>query len=265
MPFDEWYLPLSILKKIMAKYSEHLVERIVELMETDLFSIAEICRKTEISPKTFYEWKQTKPEFKIALEKAAELRDEALFTSARIGLKQLLEGYTVKEEKVIYVPARDNPACMEKRSIIIKKKHYPPSIRAIKMVLDKNDKTVEKEKLNNESILSPIIVKDEETKRQLMILRENNGEPGGALKPEIVDNVDSMLEIERTAHIAKDTENTERVSKEIKGSIDYKSEEDVARDTSNISKAIKAIHRSPTRKIVVTDINRKALPPGYYR
>lgn len=98
-----------------------------------------------------------------------------------------------------------------------------------------------------------------------MILRENNGEPGGALKPEIVDNVDSMLEIERAAYIAKDTENTERMSKMIKGSIDYKSEEDVARDTSNISKTIKDIHRSAIRKIVVTDINRKALPPGYYR
>ncbi|MFV0331983.1 MAG: transposase, partial [Dysgonomonas sp.] len=66
----------------MAKYTDRLVEKIVSLIEEDTFSISEICSILKISRKSFYEWKDTKPEFKEAIEKATEHRDDKLLMTA---------------------------------------------------------------------------------------------------------------------------------------------------------------------------------------
>lgn len=250
----------------MAKYSEDLMKRIIELVETDLFSVSEICKMTEINPKTFYEWKNTKPEFKEAFKEATRHRDGILLTAARIGLKQLLEGYTVQEEKVSYVPTKGNPANLEEKSRIIKKKNYPPNIRAIKMVLDRNDKT---EALVYDQEPSVIIVKDEETKRQLMILRENKGEPGGALNPEIVARVDKMLEIEKTASIAAQADNEgnrrEDIGQNNMTTVECKIYEKEIQNISYTEDTKKSINKDVSKRTTVIGTGTRVLPPGYYK
>ncbi|MFV0419428.1 MAG: helix-turn-helix domain-containing protein, partial [Dysgonomonas sp.] len=62
----------------MAKYNEKLVEKIIALVEEDAYTISQICDMLRISRKTFYEWKETKPEFRKALEDAEDRRDENL-------------------------------------------------------------------------------------------------------------------------------------------------------------------------------------------
>ena len=180
------------------KYNDNTAERIVEMIEQDLHGVSEICKILRISRQTFYDWKKNKPEFKEAVEDAFIRREEVLVANARIGLKQLLEGYVQKKEKITYVPDKNNPAEDVEKYRVVEKKFCPPSIRAIKYVLDREERSKERQQLENREKRPLIIeVQDGETRRQLMILKENGFRSGGALNPEIVTAVDKELEEEK--------------------------------------------------------------------
>ena len=53
----------------MAKYNEKIVENICYLIETDSYTIAELCSKVGIAISTYYEWLETKAEFSEAIQK----------------------------------------------------------------------------------------------------------------------------------------------------------------------------------------------------
>jgi hypothetical protein len=180
------------------KYNDSTAERIAEMIEQDLYGVSEICKILRISRQTFYEWKKARPEFKEAVDEAFIRRDEALVANARIGLKQLLEGYVQKKEKITYVPDKNDPANDVEKCRIVEKKFCPPSIRAIKYVLDREERRRESDRLLEDQRRPLVIeVQDEETKRQLMILQENGFNPGGSLNAEVVAAVDRKLEEER--------------------------------------------------------------------
>ena len=179
------------------KYSNKTAVRIIEMIEQDLFGISEICKIVNINPKTFYDWKKTRPDFNEAVDDAITRREEVMIASARIGLKQLLEGYIQKKEKVSYVCDKNDPVNDVEKCRIVEKKFCPPSIRAIKYVLDREERKRDKDRLQaSEGHPLVIEVQDEETRRQLMILKENGFRPGGSLNPEIVAAVDKELEEE---------------------------------------------------------------------
>ena len=138
----------------MAKYTQKLVNEICRYIEADFYSISEVCNMFGISRKTFYLWKDAKPEFNRALETSFRVRDESLLAIARTSLRKKLEGYTITEERSIYVPSPSNPDELVLKSKTVKKKN-PPTV---------------------------IYVQDEHTAEQLRILCRNNGESGGAKK-----------------------------------------------------------------------------------
>ncbi len=180
------------------KYKEKIATEIVRMIEQDLCSVSEICKAFKISRKTFYEWKKEKPEFKEMVEEAIDHREEVMIASARIGLKQLLEGYVQKKEKITYVPDKNDPVNDVEKCRVVEKKFCPPSIRAIKYVLDREERRKESDRLLEVQRRPLVIeVQDEETKRQLMILQENGFNPGGSLNPEVVAAVDRKLENEQ--------------------------------------------------------------------
>ena len=179
------------------KYKEKIASEIVRMIEQDLYSISEICKAFKISRKTFYDWKKEKPGFKEAVEEAIDHRDDVMIASARIGLKQLLEGYVQKKEKITYVPDKNEPVNDVEKCRVVEKKFCPPSIRAIKYVLDREERKKDRDQLlASERRPLVIEVQDEETKRQLMILQENGFRPGGSLNAEVVAAVDRKLEEE---------------------------------------------------------------------
>ncbi|SBW04155.1 phBC6A51 family helix-turn-helix protein [uncultured Dysgonomonas sp.] len=181
------------------KYKEKTASEIIRMIEQDLCSISEICKTFKISRKTFYEWKKAKPDFGEAVEEAIDHREEVMVASARIGLKQLLEGYVQKKEKITYVPDKNDPLNDVEKCRVVEKKFCPPSIRAIKYVLDREERKKDKDRLLASERRPLIIeVQDEETKRELMILQENGFRSGGSLNPEVVAAVDRKLERERT-------------------------------------------------------------------
>ncbi|HMM02597.1 MULTISPECIES: phBC6A51 family helix-turn-helix protein [unclassified Dysgonomonas] len=179
------------------KYKEKIATEIIRMIEQDLCSISEICKSFKISRKTFYEWKKEKPEFKEAVEEAIDHREDVMIASARIGLKQLLEGYIQKKEKISYIPDKNDPANDVEKCRVVEKKFCPPSIRAIKYVLDREERKKDKDQLlASERHPLVIEVQDEETRRQLMILKGNGFRSGGSLNPEVVAAVDKELEEE---------------------------------------------------------------------
>ncbi|MDR3057001.1 MAG: hypothetical protein LBU84_02545 [Prevotella sp.] len=156
----------------MAKYTKKLTEEIVSLIEEDTYSIKEICSNLKISRKSFYEWKEAKPEFKKAIDRAVERRDEKLMMTARRSLKKKLEGYTLTETRTTYVPDKNNPEKLVLKSQVIKQKEYAPDMHAIKLILSQGDRADDSKEKNRSSALT-IIVQDPKAASQLNQLRED--------------------------------------------------------------------------------------------
>lgn len=90
----------------MAKYSKERVERICNLIKSDDYTVAEICRQVDIHIDTFYEWKNNKPEFAEAINKAEQIRLELFRKAARSGLLVLLQGKEFEEITTEYVESK---------------------------------------------------------------------------------------------------------------------------------------------------------------
>lgn len=167
----------------MAKYNQKLVEKIVFLIEQDLYTITEICNIVKVNRKTFYEWKNTKPEFSEEIEEAMERRDDILLSMARISLKQKLEGYSVEEEKITYEPARSNPSELIEKSRVVNKKHYPAQLSAIKYVMERHEKKKLAEKSEPKKEPTILYVQDQEEAELFIKLEKRvNGTEGESFR-----------------------------------------------------------------------------------
>lgn len=217
----------------MAKYTDRLVEKIASLIEEDTFSISEICSMLKISRKSFYEWKDTKPEFKEAIEKATEHRDDKLLMTARRSLKRKLEGYTLSETRTTYVPDKDNPEKLILKSQVIRQKEYAPDTHAIKLTLLHNDKSADN-RLENVPPALTIVVNDAKTVEHLNLLREdliNN-------RPKEVQHIEPGSKPGQEESPATDTDNTKNTE-------------------------IKPVEEKKSKYVTLTSSAAQMVPPGY--
>lgn len=155
----------------MSKYTEKLAEKIVSLIEEDTYSISEICSTLNISRKSFYQWRDRKPEFKKAIDRAIENRDDKLMIMARNSLKKKLVGYTLTEIRTTYIPDKENPEKLILKTQVVKQKEYAPDTHAIKLTLSRNEGKTDTE-TDTPSALT-IIVQDPKTAEQLNLLHKN--------------------------------------------------------------------------------------------
>lgn len=56
----------------MAKYNKKTIDAILELIKSDTYTIAEVCRQVEITQKTYHQWMNDHPEFAEAVNAAKE-------------------------------------------------------------------------------------------------------------------------------------------------------------------------------------------------
>ncbi|WP_353120938.1 transposase [Dysgonomonas capnocytophagoides] len=143
----------------MAKYSERLVEKIVRLIEEDTYTISEICDALRISRNSFYEWKNSKPEFCQALKDAEDRRDDSLAILARRSLREQLEGYVVTTEKIVY---QDNGYGGETvKSKTVTRKKVAAKAAIIKLALERCHKKREEKKEKSKANIheNPIVLK----------------------------------------------------------------------------------------------------------
>lgn len=138
----------------MAKYNKKIVDRICSLIESDSFTIAEICSNVGIAISTYYEWIETKSEFSEAIEKAKKQFDEILAKEAKNSLRKLVNGYDVEEVKTIYVESKEigedgrpKPKIKEKA---ITKKHFQPNPTMVIFALTNKAQDEYKNRQNSE-------------------------------------------------------------------------------------------------------------------
>lgn len=121
----------------MAKFSKKITGKIVELVKSDTYTIAEICRQVGISQRTYHLWIEEHPEFADAIEQAKEERMQFFVIEAKKSLLKKIKGYEVVETHVTTVPDKDgNPKIKEQKNV---KKHFQPDTAAIIFTLTNGD------------------------------------------------------------------------------------------------------------------------------
>ncbi|WP_373729982.1 MULTISPECIES: phBC6A51 family helix-turn-helix protein [Bacteroidales] len=125
----------------MAKYGKKIISRIVELVKSDTYTIAEICQQAGISISTFYQWQEEHEEFKVAIEEAHEARMQLFVQEAKKSLMKKIQGYDVTETKVVTVPNKNDPNRPTIKEQTTTKKHFQPDTAAIIFTLTNGDPT----------------------------------------------------------------------------------------------------------------------------
>lgn len=125
------------------KYSKQLADKIIELIKSDTYTVAEICRNAHITKPTFYRWQEDYPDFGESVKAAREEMKEFLTIEARKSLLKKIQGYDVTETKVVTVPGsqkdeRGNPKPIIKEQTTTKK-HIQPDTAAIIFTLTNGD------------------------------------------------------------------------------------------------------------------------------
>ncbi len=121
----------------MAKFNQKLAAVIVELVENDM-SVTEICKTVGINRKTFYEWKNLKPEFAQAIEDARERAYDEIIALARRTLRDRIEGYTVEETTFTYEPSPLDDEQMILKKKVVKRKRKEASIASLNNIIERS-------------------------------------------------------------------------------------------------------------------------------
>lgn len=127
----------------MTKFSKKTVDKIVGLVKSDTYTIAEICRQVGITPKTYHQWVNDYPDFADAIEQAKEERMQFFVQEAKKSLLKKIQGYEVTETKVVTIPGkkkdeRGNPK-PEIKEQTTTKKHIQADTAAIIFTLTNGD------------------------------------------------------------------------------------------------------------------------------
>lgn len=127
----------------MAKFSKKTVDKIVGLVKSDTYTIAEVCRQVGITPKTYHQWVNDYPDFADAIELAKEERMQFFVQEAKKSLLKKIQGYEVTETKVVTIPGKKkdekgNPK-PEIKEQTTTKKHIQADTAAIIFTLTNGD------------------------------------------------------------------------------------------------------------------------------
>jgi len=127
----------------MAKYSKKIVKKVIELMKSDTYTIAEICAIVGIAQRTFYDWQAEHEEFTQAIQEAKEARMQLFVSEAKKSLMKKIQGYTVQEKHTTMVDSKEKDANGKPKPKIkeqkIVDKHFQPDTAAIIFTLTNGD------------------------------------------------------------------------------------------------------------------------------
>lgn len=187
----------------MATYNKKTVEKIVSLIEDGNYSISTICRIVGIGRKTFYDWRNTRPEFMEAIMEAEQRRLDELYELANQALRRKLEGYQQTVSRTVYVPSEDDPQILEIKQHVVTTKFYEPDMRALMEVLGGGNGKKKQKGMRLKNTNPALIVKrnEEQVKRNVSQV------PPFTIRAKEV--------VEQTMPPAKQEEKQEEISQEI--------------------------------------------------
>lgn len=127
----------------MAKYNRKVVERIVGLLKSDSYTIAEICQQVGISPATYHRWQDEHEDFRQMIDEAHDSRMQFFVLEAKKSLLKKIQGYEVTETKVVTIPGKEKDEKGTPKPIIKEqtntKKHVAPDTAAVIFTLTNGD------------------------------------------------------------------------------------------------------------------------------
>ncbi len=127
----------------MAKYGRNVTDKIVGLVKSDTYTIAEICRQVGIGLRTYHKWIGEHPDFAQAVEDAKEERMQFFVQEAKKSLLKKIQGYDVTETKVVTVPGKVKDGNGNPKPVIKEqtntKKHIQADTAAIIFTLTNGD------------------------------------------------------------------------------------------------------------------------------
>ena len=173
-----------------SKYNPEIVEKICNMIESDTFTIEEICKSVGITTETYFVWLREKNDFSDSIKKAESNRPQKLLAYARNSHRKMLEGYDYDEVKTIIKNVKVGkdangldiykPIKLEET---ITKKHIPPNPTLIiftQKSLDADrygEKTSVDITTGGDKLGMNITVVDEDTKRDLeKLINDANNE-----------------------------------------------------------------------------------------
>lgn len=125
------------------KYKPNIAKKMCELIESDTYTVNEICKMVKIAPSTYYEWINKYTEFSDAIKKAEAARMEFFVAEAKKSLIKKVQGYTVQEKQVTTIGSgkydvngHEIPKIKEQKVI---DKHFQPDTGAIIFTLCNGD------------------------------------------------------------------------------------------------------------------------------
>lgn len=104
----------------MAKYTKKRVDKICQLIESDDYTLKEVCNHVSIGVSTFFDWKNNFPEFLEAIKKAEERRLDTIKQAARSGLLTLLRGKEWEEMTTELIEGSDGKPKIKKQTKVKK-------------------------------------------------------------------------------------------------------------------------------------------------
>lgn len=135
----------------MPKYNRKKAIKIATLLESDTYTIAELCKQVGIAERTFYYWQSSNAEFAELLEKARDKRMEFFAAAAKKSLLKKIQGYTVQEKHTTYINSGNGPESKPKiKEQKIVDKHFQPDTAAVIFTLTNAEPERWKNKYNQE-------------------------------------------------------------------------------------------------------------------
>ena len=118
------------------KYNDKIVETICNLIETDTYTIVEICNIAKISKATYFRWMNENSNFYDAVKKAEETRKNYVIVEAKKSLLRKVQGYTVQDKHTTYVETSEGRKVKEEKVV---EKFVQPDTAAIIFTLTNCD------------------------------------------------------------------------------------------------------------------------------
>lgn len=125
----------------MAKYSKDTKDKILDMLRTDTYTLSEICRAVGIGIATFYLWRDKYEDFAQAVEEAKEERMQFFVQEAKKSLLKKIQGYEVKETKLVTIPNKADPSKPIIKEQTTTTKHVQADTAAIIFTLTNGDPT----------------------------------------------------------------------------------------------------------------------------
>jgi hypothetical protein len=111
------------------KYNKRIANHIFRLIETDSYTIAQICESVGISESCYYKWQEGITEFTEGLKEAKDVFTRKTLIDCEKSLKKLINGYDYDEKKTVMISNKEEKPTIKEQTVI--KKHVAPNLGAI--------------------------------------------------------------------------------------------------------------------------------------